>query len=152
VQKPSSFAYNALVPLSPFVNYTVQSDRVNAVFTPDTAAHLNAAFSELNKDGIVPQINSAFRTDADQTRMQNGGSGSNPAAKMSWHQAGAALDINGTSSRQFPTIISVMKSHGFVWGGDFNSHKDPPHFDGRNFSGNLFSGYLLGQGYWNATH
>ncbi len=149
--KPTTFTYNALVPLSPFVQYTTESDRVNAVFSPETATHLNAAFSELNKDGIVPQITSAFRTDADQTRMQNGGSGSNPAARFSWHQAGGAVDIGGTHSRQFPTIISVMKSNGFVWGGDFHGRTDPPHFDGRNFLNYQWGRILDSQGYWNAT-
>jgi hypothetical protein len=149
--KPTTFTYNALVPLSPFVQYTVQSDNVHAVFSPETADHLNAAFGELNKDGIVPQITSGFRTDADQTRMQNGGSGSNPAAQFSWHQAGGAVDIGGTHSRQFPTIISVMKSHGFVWGGDFHGRTDPPHFDGRNFLNYQWGRILESQGYWNAT-
>ena len=75
---------NVLVPLSPFVQYTVQSDNVHAVFSPETAAHLNTAFGELNKDGIVPQINSGFRTWGDQDRMRGGTSGSNPAAMFSW--------------------------------------------------------------------
>ncbi|WP_263357974.1 M15 family metallopeptidase [Acidicapsa ligni] len=120
------------------------------MFSPETATHLNAAFGELNQDGIVPQINSGFRTDSDQTRMQNGGSGSNPAAMFSWHQAGGAVDLNGTHSQQFGTITSVMKAHGFVWGGDFQSHKDPPHFDGRNFLHHQWGMILGAEGYWNA--
>jgi hypothetical protein len=147
----------ALVSLSSDVHYTVanagpNSPEVHPVFAPETADHLNAAFAELNKDGIVPQINSAFRTPDDQTHMQNGGSGSNPAAKVSWHEAGAAVDINGTKSPQFQTIISVMKKNGFVWGGDFNSKKDPPHFDGRSFSGSLSQAVRKAQGYWDSTH
>lgn len=82
--------------------------------------------------GIVPQINSAFRTFGDQERMRNGASGKNPAAMFSWHSAGAAVDLNGTASKQFRTIISIMKKNGSVWGGDFTK-KDPPHFDGRGF-------------------
>jgi RHS repeat-associated protein len=146
----------ALVPLSKDVNYTVANNgpnapEVHAVFSPETADHLNAAFKELNKDGITPQINSAFRTDSDQAYMQSGGSGTNPAAKVSWHQAGAAVDINGTRSPEFKTIISVMKKNGFVWGGDFKSHKDPPHFDGRQFMGNLNQAVRKAQSYWDST-
>jgi hypothetical protein len=83
--------------------------------------------------------------------MQSGGSGTNPAAKVSWHQAGAAVDINGTRSPEFKTIISVMKKNGFVWGGDFKSHKDPPHFDGRQFMGNLNQAVRKAQSYWDST-
>ncbi|MGB6898276.1 MAG: RHS repeat-associated core domain-containing protein [Candidatus Acidiferrum sp.] len=147
----------ALVPLSSDVHYTVANNGPNApevhpVFSPETATHLNAAFSELNKDGITPQINSAFRTSSDQAYMQSGGSGTNPAAKVSWHEAGAAVDINGTHSSQFKTITSVMKKNGFVWGGDFKSKKDPPHFDGRQFMGNLNQAVRKAQGYWDETH
>jgi len=146
----------ALVPLSSDVHYTIEKSGPNApevhpVFSPETAAHLNAAFSELNKDGIVPQIDSAFRTPSDQAYMQSGGSGSNPAAKTSWHEAGAAVDIGGTRTPQYKTIISVMKKNGFVWGGDFHSKKDPPHFDGRNFSGNLSQAVRKAQSYWDST-
>ena len=147
----------ALVPLSSDVHYTVANNGPNApevhpVFSPETATHLNAAFSELNKDGITPQINSAFRTSSDQAYMQSGGSGTNPAAKVSWHEAGAAVDINGTHSSQFKTITSVMKKNGFVWGGDFKSKKDPPHFDGRQFMGNMNQAVRKAQGYWDETH
>lgn len=147
----------ALVPLSSDVHYTVANNgpnvpEVHPVFSPETATHLNAAFSELNKDGITPQINSAFRTSSDQAYMQSGGSGTNPAAKVSWHEAGAAVDINGTHSSQFKTITSVMKKNGFVWGGDFKSKKDPPHFDGRQFMGNLNQAVRKAQGYWDETH
>jgi RHS repeat-associated protein len=155
-QKTEAQNQPALVPLSKDVNYTVANNgpnapEVHAVFSPETADHLNAAFKELNKDGITPQINSAFRTDSDQAYMQSGGSGTNPAAKVSWHQAGAAVDINGTRSPEFKTIISVMKKNGFVWGGDFKSHKDPPHFDGRQFMGNLNQAVRKAQSYWDST-
>ena len=138
------------------MHYTVANNGPNApevhpVFSPETAEHLNAAFKELNKDGITPQINSAFRTNSDQAYMQSGGSGTNPAAKVSWHQAGAAVDINGTRSPQFKTIISVMKKNGFSWGGDYKSKKDPPHFDGRQFMGNLNQAVRKAQSYWDST-
>jgi hypothetical protein len=147
----------ALVPLPSDVHYTVadpgpNAPKVHAVFSKKTADHLSPALKQLNKDGIIPKINSAFRTQADQKHMQNGGSGSNPAAKISWHEAGAAVDINGTRLPQFKTIILVMEKNGFVWGGNFHSSKDPPHFDGRNFSGSKSKAVREAQAYWDSTH
>jgi RHS repeat-associated protein len=97
-------------------------------FAPDFARAFNAAVSELNRAGIRPRINSAFRTTADQQRMRAGGAGRNPAASLSLHQAGYAVDINGTATQEFQTIRQVMESHGFTWGGRFR-HRDPPHFE-----------------------
>jgi len=147
----------ALVPLSSSIRYTVatpgpNTPEVHAVFSPATASRLDAAFAELNKLGIVPQVNSAFRTPEEQAFMQCGGSGSNPAAKVSWHEAGAAVDINGTTSPQFRTIKTVMKKHRFKWGGEFHSKKDPPHFDGRLFSGDLKDAVRKAQASWNSTN
>jgi D-alanyl-D-alanine carboxypeptidase-like protein len=59
--------------------------------------------------------------------MRNGGSGLNPAAPVSWHQAGMAVDINGTTSSAFPQIINAMESQGLTWGGTFHT-PDRPHF------------------------
>lgn len=73
-------------------------------------------------------INSGYRDAKDQERMRNGGSGSNPAAKLSLHQAGTGVDINGTASPQFQTIKEVMKDNGFKWGGGWKK-PDPPHFE-----------------------
>jgi hypothetical protein len=146
--KPSTFTYNALVPLSPFVNYTVKDDSVHAVFSPETATHLNAAFGELNKDGIVPQITSGFRTFDEQAGMRHGGSGTNPAAMFSWHEAGAAVDLHNPGSRQWGVIKSVMMNNGFDYGGRYG---DPPHFDGRNFMNYQWGHILAAQGFWSAT-
>ena len=60
-------------------------------------------------------------------RMQAGGSGPNPAATVSWHQAGEAVDFNGTRSSNFGIVVVDMEAHGFTWGGTFN-RRDPPHF------------------------
>ena len=97
-------------------------------FAPDFARAFSAAVRELNIAGIRPRINSAFRTIADQQRMRAGGAGRNPAASLSLHQAGYAVDINGTATQEFQTIRQVMESHGFTWGGRFR-HRDPPHFE-----------------------
>jgi RHS repeat-associated protein len=100
------------------------------LFNPLFAAVLSSAIRELNSMGIVPQINSDSRTYADQAAMRAGGSGNNPAANLSLHQGGFAVDFNGTGTQQFKTIRSVMGTHGFTWGGTFN---DPPHFESNLF-------------------
>ena len=69
---------------------------------------------------------SMFRTGSDQAAMRAGVSGSNPAAKMSPHEAGLAVDFNGTSQKSFKTIVAIMKRNGFVWGGDFKPKQDLP--------------------------
>jgi len=38
-----------------------------------------------------------------------------------------AVDINGTISSFFPSIISALRAQGLTWGGTF-THRDPPHF------------------------
>lgn len=112
--------------VAPGGNYTLGPNAV-ALFQPEMAAALTAAFNTLNAQGITPMINSGYRSPADQLRMQNGASGPNPAAKVSWHQAGMSVDINGTRSASFPVVIGAMKAQGMTWGGTF-SRRDPPHF------------------------
>ncbi len=98
-----------------------------ALFSPSMAVDLTAAFNNLNSQNITPTINSGFRTPDDQGRMQNGGSGPNPAARVSQHEVGNAVDINGTTSSNFPKVRTAMGAQGLTWGGTF-SHPDPPHF------------------------
>lgn len=112
--------------VAPGGNYNVGPNAV-ALFQPQMADALTNAFNFLNSQGITPLINSGYRSPADQMRMRNGASGPNPAAIVSWHQAGMAVDINGTASSYFPTVISAMQAQGLTWGGTF-SHRDPPHF------------------------
>lgn len=95
-------------------------------FDPKFAEKLSEAFKDLNARGITPYITSGFRTSADQNRMRNGASGSNPAARTSLHQIGMAIDLN-TMTSSFATIKSVMQSHGLTWGGNFKT-PDRPHF------------------------
>jgi len=140
--------YQALVPLSSTLQYTVKSDDVHAVFAPETATHLNAAFRELNKDGIVPEITSGFRTFGEQASMRHGGSGKNPAAFWSWQEAGGAVDIHNPGDRQWQIIKSVMKKNGFDYGGRYG---DPPHFDSRNFMKYQGARIIGALGYWAAT-
>ena len=106
----------------------IEKERRKFFFAPDFAKSLVAAFRELNEHGIEPQINSGFRNEKDQTGLRKGGAGKNPVAKgTSLHQAGYAVDINGTKDPKFKTIRRVMKKHGFSWGGYFKE-PDPPHF------------------------
>jgi LAS superfamily LD-carboxypeptidase LdcB len=101
---------------------------VRMEFTPEVAGAFDAAVSAMNSLGLVPTINSAYRTFADQSYFASGGSGSNSAASVgtSPHQAGQAVDINGTKSPQFATISTVMQIFGFS---RYNPpDKDPPHF------------------------
>jgi len=62
---------------------------------PQMATALTNAFNSLNSQGITPLINSGFRTSTDQLRMRNSASGPNPAAVVSWHEAGMAFEFVG---------------------------------------------------------
>jgi RHS repeat-associated protein len=110
---------------APTGNYTVGRNAV-ARFQPQMLTALNAAFKSLNDQGIVPMITSGHRTAADQLRMRNGASGPNPAAIVSWHQVGMAVDLN-TRGGNFRAIINAMTSQELTWGGSFR-RPDPPHF------------------------
>jgi RHS repeat-associated protein len=118
-----------LVPLDPTARVTF-GPRARDLFSPSFAASFNSAVKDLNALGIVPHIPSAYRTTADQVRMVSGGSGPRPAAAvgLSRHQSGNAVDISGSRSRMFGTIVRVMEAHGFTWGGHWK-HRDPPHFE-----------------------
>jgi hypothetical protein len=64
-------------------------------------------------------------------RRMSTGSGS-----LSNHAFGIATDLNadtnqmyGSSSDMPSWIIKIFKSHGFVWGGDWDGYRDPMHFE-----------------------
>ena len=115
----------ALVPL-PANLLVVFGPNVKPYFSTELADILTTAITQLNKDGIVPYITSAFRDSSDQKRMQQGASGSNPAAKTSLHQAGYAVDVN-TRTSDFKEIKALLMKNGLSWGGYFR-RVDPPHF------------------------
>jgi hypothetical protein len=110
---------------APSGNYALGSNAV-ALFQPPMTSALNAAFGNLNSQGVVPMITSGFRTAADQQRMLQGASGPNPAAAISWHQAGMAVDFN-TMGGDFAAIKAAMIAKGLTWGGTFR-RPDPVHF------------------------
>jgi hypothetical protein len=115
------------------------------MFAPDAAAALDGALARMNAAGITPQINSGFRTLADQTTLDSGG---RPKASpgQSWHEVGEAIDFQltrGTAAAN--TIIEIMETAGFTWGGSFTVPKpDDVHFQlspGRSrVNGGLSSG------------
>jgi RHS repeat-associated protein len=117
---------NGCTLLAPGGNYSI-GPRAVPLFQPDMANALTNAFKDLNSKEIVPTIDSGYRNPADQLRMRNGASGPNPAAAVSWHEAGMAVDINGTASSYFPIIVGAMQRQGLIWGGTF-IHRDLPHF------------------------
>lgn len=54
--------------------------------------------------------------------------------QVSTHAWGIAIDLNpaqnplGSEGKMDPRVIDIFKQHGFTWGGDFSSRKDPMHF------------------------
>ncbi len=110
---------------APSGKYTTGPNAV-ALFQPSMSGALTAAFSSLNGQGVVPMITSGFRSAADQMRMRQGASGPNPAAVVSWHQVGLAVDFN-TMGGNFPAIKAAMTAQGLTWGGTFR-RPDPVHF------------------------
>jgi uncharacterized protein YcbK (DUF882 family) len=96
-----------------------------ALFAPDMAVDIDAAFAVLNAEGIVPMITSGFRTADGQLGLQGSPYG---AAQVSWHQIGEAIDVNSKiAASTFQAIVAAMTDEGLVWGGTFR-HKDPVHF------------------------
>ena len=106
-------------------DYTVGPNAV-PIFQPEMAIALSSAFVNLNRQGIVPMITSGFRSAADQLRMRQGASGPNPAAIVSWHQVGMAVDLS-TVWGNFSAIQAAMSAQSFTWGGTFTT-PDPVHF------------------------
>ena len=110
--------------VAPTGNYTV-APGVVALFAPDMAVKIDAAFAVLNQEGIVPMITGGFRTAAGQAAVQNSPFG---AAQVSQHQIGEAIDINhNVSASTWQAIEAAMTGQGLTWGGTFR-RKDPVHY------------------------
>jgi RHS repeat-associated protein len=97
------------------------SPPIRPFFSPDFARRLSNAIIELNSVGIVPQINDAFRTAADQKWYQTHGAGGGRPVNMgiSDHQAGNAVDINSVTL----AMNAILQKHGLS-----PVKNDPPHF------------------------
>ncbi len=117
-----------LVPLDSDTKIALLNTNVHPLFAPDFAKAFSGVVRELNALGITPMVTSGFRTPADQTRMRQGGSGSNPAATVSFHQSGWAVDVN-TLTSDFSSIRRTFEKDGFSWGGNFRPKPDRPHFE-----------------------
>lgn len=132
------------------LQFTVQGQQpgqppVRLFFAPEVADRLAAAIRDLNAQGIIPQINSAFRSIADQAAMRR----LRPtfaAAGPSWHEAGGAVDMQ-VSRAQRATMIATMASYGFRNGTNF-SPSEPWHFDGRGFLGSRTEAINRAQTAW----
>ena len=116
----------ALLRPSSDANYRTQFG-AKMEFTPPVAEALSEAIRAMNAAGIVPTFNAGYRTAGDQARMVAGGSGPNPADAVGYspHQAGQAVDINGTKLAPFSNIQTIMELFGFS---QLPNGKDPPHF------------------------
>jgi len=126
------------------VNYTKGGD-VKLAFRPDFADRLSTAIRTMNSQGVIPQINDAYRNYQDQkdqyTRFQQQGGlrACNPdkLKDVCRHQLGYSVDLQVRSWRGddwFITpdqslIISAMLSNNFDWGGFWIDNPDWVHFE-----------------------
>ena len=99
--------------------------------------------------GVHPFITQTLRTFKESDalyakgRTTPGDIVTNASAGKSYHNYGLAIDfvnlIDGEMAWKvddnWMIVVNIFKSHGFVWGGDFKSIKDAPHFE-MNFGNN----------------
>jgi RHS repeat-associated protein len=122
-----------LIPLPPDVMWRTGpgADGLVPWFAPDFADRLADGIRTLNRAGVVPAFNDAFRGPGVQANTDSGG---RPRAQpdRSLHELGYAVDINNVT----PAIVDAMRNAGLDWGGDFR-RPDRPHFYDDPFGGNL---------------
>jgi peptidoglycan L-alanyl-D-glutamate endopeptidase CwlK len=127
------------------VNDAISNQRLAACH-PALIAKVNAAANLLAMEGQYFRVAQALRTYAqqqalyEQGRETPGAIVTNAQAGYSNHNFGCAVDcypfLSGTTgelswdaeSAQFQQMVRALKSQGLVWGGDWKSIKDPPHF------------------------
>jgi hypothetical protein len=116
----ASLSRAATFTFQPSAHQRLGSPPIRPFFAPDFAKRLSAAIIDMNNIGIVPQINDAFRTAADQHWYQTNGAGGNPVNQgISDHQTGYAVDINGVTS----TMSAILQQWGLS-----PIPNDRPHF------------------------
>lgn len=72
-----------------------------------------------------------------QGRTKPGSIVTNAAAGASYHNYALAWDFHMITNGKddwsigplWMKVVAIMKSHGFIWGGDFKTIKDAPHFE-----------------------
>jgi hypothetical protein len=119
---------------------TVSNQRL-ALVHPDLARRVNAAAEQLAGQGIYFRVAQALRTYAEQdalfaqipkvTNARGGWSNHNFGCAVDCYPflAGSSGDLNWAShSAQFQAMVAALKAQGLVWGGDWYSIVDPPHF------------------------
>jgi RHS repeat-associated protein len=111
-------------------------NKVEPYFTPDFESKLESAIREMNKQGVNPQINAGYRTNADQVWEREHPTnpnrpGQRAATGTSLHQLGLAVDMQpgpGTTTRsaEFKNVVTpAMQNAGFELGAAYG---DVPHF------------------------
>jgi hypothetical protein len=92
---------------------------------------LRAAFTELARRGLARLVDPGDYAGCYAPRRIR------PGGPLSLHAWGLAVDLNasanpyGGRSRQDPRLIRIMVRHGFTWGGDWPTIRDPMHFEYR---------------------
>jgi D-alanyl-D-alanine carboxypeptidase len=94
-------------------------------------APLRAALGELRRRGLTRLVNPGDYAGCYAPRRIR------PGGPLSLHAWGLAVDLNATAnpfggrSRQDPRLVRTMLRHGFSWGGDWPTIRDPMHFEYR---------------------
>jgi D-alanyl-D-alanine carboxypeptidase len=92
---------------------------------------LRSAMAELRRRGLGRLVNPAEYAGCYAPRRIQ------PSGTLSLHAWGLAVDLNaasnplGGASNQDPRLVRTMERHGFSWGGDFPTVRDPMHFEFR---------------------
>jgi len=94
-------------------------------------APLRAALGELRRRGLSRLVDPGDYAGCYAPRRIR------PGGSLSLHAWGLAVDVNaaanpfGGRSRQDPRLVRIMVEHGFTWGGDWPTVRDPMHFEWR---------------------
>jgi peptidoglycan L-alanyl-D-glutamate endopeptidase CwlK len=120
----------------------VSRERI-AKLQPAVAQKALDALEQAWKEGLPILVVQGLRTFAEQNglyaqgRTKSGSIVTNAKGGQSSHNFGLAFDIclyvNGkpiwTVNSQWKRFVTIVKSKGFSWGGDWKSFKDYPHFE-----------------------
>jgi peptidoglycan L-alanyl-D-glutamate endopeptidase CwlK len=112
-----------------------------ALVHPDLARRVNLAADVLQGQGRYFRVAQGLRTYAEQDALfRQVPHVTKACGGWSNHNFGMAVDcypfLNGSSgdlnwaphSAEFQAMVTALKDQGLVWGGDWHSIVDPPHF------------------------